>query len=613
MLPPSSSGANPQEQALSASPLHHEWVSEIIRPLKPIFMEVLAVSLFVNILALCAPIFTLQVYDRVVSSGGLTTLQGLVIGMVLVALFDFALRQVRARILQTVALRVDVLVGKRLFEKLLSLPLRTLETKPAAFWQLLFRDVEVVRNTLSGASAVLMADLPFALLFLVLIFVLATPLGVVLLVVMPVFGFLAWYSARAQQKAAKREKRTLSSRDTLIAELIQGRATIKALALDDRMRPLWEERTAASIEEAIMRGTKNDTHVNLSASLTMMTNVILTTVGALFIVAHEMTMGSLIASNMLMGRLLGPLNQLVGSWKTYLGFRQSVERLGEIFNAPQELQESRIDLGRPRGELTSEGATFRYQKDAAPTLDSVNFKVVPGGITAVVGPNGSGKTTLLKLLMGLYPCESGRVLLDGADIAQFTRRELATWMGYVPQECVLFSGSIRDNIAQGTADATDEDILRASRQSGVHPFIIDLPEGYGTSVGEGGSILSGGQRQRLVLARALVGNPPVLLLDEPSSNLDRRAEEDLARTLVELAKDHTIVMVTHSPVLLSVSNRVVALDKGRILAAGPSSEILPRLFARPAPPPAAASAPPAAPAAATAPAPVPAPTGGGAA
>jgi ATP-binding cassette subfamily C protein LapB len=574
-------------------------VAEIVRPLKPVFLEVLAVSLFVNILALSAPIFTLQVYDRVVGSGGLTTLQGLVIGMILVAVFDFTLRQLRARILQTVALRVDVLVGKRLFEKLMALPLRTLETKPAAFWQLLFRDVEVVRNTLSGASAVLIADLPFAVLFLVLIFILALPLGVVLVVVMPIFGFLAWYSARAQQKAAKREKRTLAGRDTLIAELIQGRATIKALALDGRMRPLWEERTAASIEEAIMRGTKNDTHVNLSAALTMMTNVTLTTVGALFIVSHEMTMGALVASNMLMGRLLGPLNQLVGSWKTYLGFRQSVERLGEVFNASQELQESRIDLGRPKGELTVEGATFRYLRDAAPTLDNISLRIAPGGLTAIVGPNGSGKTTLLKLLMGLYPCESGRVLLDHADIAQFTRRELATWMGYVPQECVLFSGSIRDNIAQGMSDATDDDILRASRLSGVHPFIIDLPEGYGTPVGEGGNVLSGGQRQRLVLARALVGDPPVLLLDEPSSNLDRKAEEDLARNLVELSKSHTVVMVTHSPVLLSVSNRVVALDKGKILAAGPSSEILPRLFARPAAPPAPAPAAPAAPAPAT--------------
>lgn len=572
-----------QEHDPHHMPQRHEWVADIVRPLKPIFLEVIAISLFVNILALCAPIFTLQVYDRVVGSGGLTTLQGLVIGMVLVAAFDFVLRQLRARILQTVALRVDVAVGTKLFEKLLALPLRMLESKPAAFWQLLFRDVEVVRNTLSGASAVLIADLPFTLLFFVLIFVLAAPLGFVLLVILPVFGALAWYSARAQQKAAKREKRTLTGRDTLIAELIAGRTTIKALALDDRMRPMWEERTAHAIEEAILRGTKNDTHVNLSASLTMMTNVTLTTVGALFIVAHEMTMGALIASNMLMGRLLGPMNQLVGSWKTYLGFRQSVERLGEIFHAPEELKEGRIDLGRPKGDVTTEGVTFRYQKDAAPTLDAVNIRAPVGSITAIVGPNGSGKTTLLKVLMGLYECESGRVMLDQADIAQFTRRELTAWMGYVPQECVLFSGSIRDNIAQGTADPTDEQILKASRLAGVHPFIIDLPDGYGSSVGEGGSILSGGQRQRLVLARALVGDPPVLLLDEPSSNLDRRAEEDLARNLIELAKSHTIIMVTHSPVLLSVSNRVVALDKGRVLAAGPSAEILPKLFARPAP------------------------------
>jgi ATP-binding cassette subfamily C protein LapB len=558
------------------------WLDDIVKPLRPVFAEVMAISFFVNLLALGAPVFTLQVYDRVVYSGGLTTLQGLVIGMLILAVFDFVLRQTRARVMQTVALKVDVEVGRRLFEKLTALPLRHLETRPAAYWQALFRDVETVRNTLSGASALLVADLPFAFLFLSLIFIIATPLAWVLMAAMPFFLFLAWRSGSAQNTAAGKEKRTLISRDTLIAEMIAGRATIKALALDSAIRPIWEEKTATSIEDSAARGSTSDGFVNMTASLTMLINVTMTTVGALFIVDQKLTVGSLVASNMLMGKLLSPLNQLVGTWKTYAAFRQSVERLSDMFAAPQELRESGIKHEKPKGNLATEEVTFRYAKGAAPTLDTISLAFGPG-VTAIIGPNGCGKTTLIKALMGLYAPDSGRVTLDGADIAQFTRRELADWMGYCPQECVLFSGTIRDNIAHGGVGVSDEDIINAARLAGVHQTIIDLPDGYGTPVGEGGNVLSGGQRQRIVMARALVGDPPVLILDEPSSNLDRKAEEDLARTLSDLGKTHSVIMVTHSPVLLAACQQVVALDRGRVVSQGHPADLLPRLFGRSAP------------------------------
>jgi ATP-binding cassette subfamily C protein LapB len=557
------------------------WIVEIIDPLKPIFSEVMAFSLFVNILALAAPIFTLQVYDRVVGSGGLTTLQGLVIGMGVVVFFDLVLRQSRARIMQTVALKIDVIVGRKLFEKIVSLPLRTLETKPSAFWQILFRDVETVRNTLSGASAILVVDLPFTILFLTVMFIIATPLATVLMIAMPLFMFVAWRSGTVQQSATQKERKSASSRDTLIAEVIAARNTVKALSLDRAMKPLWEEKSAEAIEDAIVRGARNDGFVNMTASLSMITTIAVTTVGALYIVDHQLTMGALVASNMLMGRLLSPLNQLVGTWKTFAGFRQSVTRLGDVFTQASDNLKSAIQIERPKGKLSAEKVVFSYAQGAAPVLNEISLEFSPG-LTAIIGPNGSGKTTFMKVMLGLYPCSSGRVLLDGADIAQFGRAELAGWLGYVPQECVLFSGSIRDNIAHGATDPSDDQIIKAATQSGVHAFIVDMPGGYATAVGEGGGILSGGQRQRLVIARALVCDPPVLLLDEPSSNLDRKAEEDLAKTLVALARTRTVLMVTHSPVLLSVCHRVVALDHGRVIADGPPAGILARLFGRPA-------------------------------
>ncbi|MEE9544639.1 MAG: ATP-binding cassette domain-containing protein [Rhodospirillales bacterium] len=535
-------------------------------------------SAFVNVLALAVPVFTLRVYDRVVAHAGLGTLEGLIIGMAFIVIFDYALRQSRSRIMQTVALRVDVLIGRKLFNKVMELPLQTLESQTSAHWQSLFRDVDTVRNALSGASAILVADLPFAILFLGLIFVIAPAIAWVLLIILPVFTFVAWRSGNVMAAANSEERQTSQSRDSLIAEIISGRTTIKALALDGAMRPLWEDKHADNIEKSILRGGKTDTYSNIGASLSMMTSIAVTTVGAIAIIDQRLTIGALIATNMLSGRLLGPLNQLVTQWRTYTSFKQSVERLGEVFNTPSERQESKVKLVRPNGEITAEHISFSYSEDQQPVVDRVNVTIKAGGVHALVGRNGSGKTTLLKLLLGLYKPSDGRVLLDGADISQFTRSELARWIGYVPQECVLFAGSVHDNIVNRFPEATDEQLIKAATAAGVHKFIIDMPDGYATEIGEAGSRLSGGQRQRIAIARALVGDPSVLLLDEPSSSLDRQAEQELRRTLLDIGRDRTVVIVTHSPILLAICKDLVALDKGKVALAGPAKEILPRLF-----------------------------------
>lgn len=535
-------------------------------------------SFFINALALAVPVFTMQVYDRVVYHAGISTLEGLVLGMLFVLIFDYVLRQSRSRILQRVALRVDAAVGQLVFEKFMSLPLKTLESKPGAYWQTLFRDVDVVRNTLSGASAVLMADLPFAILFLGVIFVVAPAIAWVLLILLPVFVFVAWRSGNVVASANDEERDASQSRDSLIAEMIAGRTTIKALALDRAIRPVWEERHAQNIERAVTRGGKTDTYSNLGAALTMVTTVCLTAVGAIAIIDQRLTIGGLIATNMLSGRLIGPLNQLVNQWRTYSSFRQAVDRLGQLFAEPGERLEAGIKMDRPRGEIAIENVTFAYDEGSAAVVDNVSFKIAQGGVNALVGRNGSGKTTLLKILQGLYLPTSGRILLDGADISQFSRSELATWIGYVPQENVLFAGTVRDNIANRIPDASDEEIIHAAKAAGIHQFIIDQPDGYATEIGEAGQRLSGGQRQRISIARALVGRPPVLLLDEPSSSLDRQAEHDLRKTLEEIGHVCTVVVVTHSPILLSACRDLFALDRGRLALAGPAQDILPRLF-----------------------------------
>jgi len=549
-----------------------------MKPIMPVFREVLAMSFFVNTLALAVPVFTMQVYDRVVYHAGISTLEGLVLGMLFVLVFDYILRQSRSRILQRVALRVDVTLGQMVFDKFMALPLMTLESKPGAYWQTLFRDIDVVRNTLSGAAAVLMADLPFAILFLGVVFVVAPAIAWVLLILLPVFVFVAWRSGNVVASANDEERDAAQSRDSLIAEMIAGRTTIKALALDRAIRPIWEERHALNIERSVARGGKTDTYSNLGSSLTMLTTVCLTAVGAIAIIDLRLTIGGLIATNMLSGRLIGPLNQLVNQWRTYSGFRQAADRLGQLFEEPGERVQTDIKMDKPRGSITVENASFSYDENGAAVVDNVSLKIAQGGVNALVGRNGSGKTTLLKILQGLYLPTSGRVLLDGADISQFSRTELAMWIGYVPQENVLFAGSVRDNIAHRIPDASDEEIIRAAKAAGIHQFIIDQPDGYATEIGEAGQRLSGGQRQRISIARALVGQPPVLLLDEPSSSLDRQAEHDLRKTLEEIGKTCTVVIVTHSPILLAACRDLFALDRGRLALAGPAQEILPRLF-----------------------------------
>lgn len=558
----------------ATAPQTRMWLRPVLRPLRPLFRQVLAISLFVNVMALAAPVFVLQVYDRVVFHAGLSTLQGLVIGMMLVLAFDFMLRQTRSRAMQSVSLRIDVEVGRALFDKVMALPLRTLESRPTSYWQILFRDLDTVRNTLAGSTAVLVADLPFAVLFLVLVFIIAEPVAVVLLIALALFMALAWLSGRSVAAAAGREKTTQQGRDALMAETIMGRTTIKALALEDHLRPLWEAQQAATIERSMERGTQTDRFVNLGQMMTVATTVAMTGVGALAIINQDMTMGGLVAANMLSGRLLGPLNQLVGAWRTFAGFRQSVERLDALFALHEDRTESKIALSRPKGVLRAEDVTFRYRPEGQPVVDRLSLDIVPGGVTAVMGANGSGKSTLLKLLLGLYTPNEGRVLIDGADIAQFTRRELAAWMGYVPQECVLFDGTIRDNIAQGMPGATDSDILRAAELAGVHSFVVDLPDGYATKVGEAGALMSGGMRQRIAIARALVGDPPVLLMDEPSGSLDRIAEQQLRDALAALGQDRTIVVVSHSPVLLQGCRTILVLDHGRIAVGGPAADVL---------------------------------------
>jgi ATP-binding cassette subfamily C protein LapB len=550
----------------------------IVTSLGKALPELLTMSFFINLLALASPIFVMQVYDRVIALAGMTTLQALVLGMLAIIVLDFVLRQARSRILQNVALAIDIDLGRRLFKKFSDLPLRLLESRSGHTWLFMFRDIETVRNTLSGALVVAFVDLPFVLMFLGFVVWLAPPLAWVFLSVSIAFVLLALWNAFSVSRASNAERQAIMDRDRLLNEIVLGRATMKALAIAEPMRRAWEASHATSIESSLVRGRRADGSTNFGQSLGIIATTSLTAAGAMAILDLKMTVGGLVAANLLAGRFISPLTQLVANWRTFAGFRDSARRLSGILAAPGERVEKPMDLPRPKGWVKLEDVIFRYVEEGAPALDNITVRFGPGGLHAIVGANGSGKTTLLKVLQGLYPPVEGRVLLDGGDIAQFPRAQAAEWIGFVPQDGFLFNGSIRDNIARFRSDITDAQILEAAKTAGAHDFIASLPSGYSTALGEGGAGLSTGQRQRIAIARALVTNPPIIVMDEPTGNLDPDAEMQMRAALRRLATDHTVIVATHSTGVLQVADSVTVLGGGRIVLAGKADQVLPKLL-----------------------------------
>ena len=554
-----------------------KFLNAVLRPIQVRLPELLGMSFFINVLSLAVPIFVLQVYDRVVFQAGLTTLQGLVLGVILAIAFDFVLRQVRGRIIQRVAVRIDADVGRTLFAKLANLPLTAIESKTMPQWQVLHRDAETVRNVCAGPPVLLFLDLPFVVLFVGVVWIIAAPIAWILTLIVPVFILVAVVSQKMLARSSELEKKAQTERDAMVAEMIAGRGAMKSLGLGPSLADRWEDRQSKLVLSSIRRGTLTDSFNHVGMTLSLGSSVAMTAVGALAIIDGQLTMGALIAANMLTNKIVGPMNQLVGIWRQVIAFRGSAQRLGELFALADESGGDALDRPRPDGNLVLENVCFSYAQDAASVVDGVTSAFPAQRMHGIIGPNGSGKTTTLKLLQRLYVPQEGRVLLDGADMTQFSRTQLAHWIGYVPQDPFLFGGSIKDNIAQGQEDASDEAILKAATLAGVGEFVDDLKDGYETDVGEGGRKLSSGQRQRLAIARALFNDPVVLLLDEPSANLDKASEEHLIQVLRELSATRTIVVVTHSPGLLRACDTITALNKGVVALAGDAQDVLGQL------------------------------------
>lgn len=566
-------------------------VQHIIRQSFPLLKRAALLSVFVNLVGYFPAIFSLQVYDRVIYRSGLNTLTALVIGVVIMLVADFMLRSIRAKFLRIAAVRIDGEISNKLLQKFLAIPLRDLESRSTAHWYALFKDVDTVRVVWSGAVAMTMLEVPFAILGLVIIAIVAMPALPIVVLGLVALSLLSWYGAGEFRKRRVEEFNLARQRDEVLAEVCRGREAIKALVQDESANRAWLQSYNSWVQESYVRNGEQEDQRELSSTIMLVMTVAITTFGAISVINQWMTVGGLIASGMLATKSIAPLAQLCGFWRSIAHSREATDRLNQVFDVEEERADSKLDLPMPSGAIRLENVVYQHLGAPKPVLKGVSAQIGPRGIYGVAGDNGAGKSTLLKILRGLYQPQQGRVLLDEYDLAQFSRKDLAKWISFLPQTSQLFEGTIVDNLRRSNPDATDEQIILAAKRSGAHDFIAKLPDGYMTEVGEGGNRLSGGQRRRVAITQAFLSDAPVLLMDEPTNDLDFATETHLMAIFKSLAQVKTIVMVTHSVRLMSITEKIIYLDKESKLHVGSTPEMLKLLYGINMPKPAVAVAP----------------------
>jgi len=512
-------------------------------------------SLPISLLGLLPAIFLLQVYNRVISRGGNATLIAMVAGVLCFLGLEIWLRKKRARALREAGATIDREVNQALMHAMLRSPLASLEQRPASQWLQLFRDIAAMRSYVTGSLPTFMLDLPMAVLALIVIGIIAWPVLPVILVAMIILGILAWWWADEVRSGRVDEIDQARVLDRGTAEICNARATLKVLGYDGAARNAWQASYDQWLAESFRKNGDIENARETMQVLMTLFSVAVITVGALAINAQWMTIGSLMAVNLLSSKALAPVAHLAGSWRSLARANEATARLQAALQEPVEAEPQSIDLPRPRGAFRLEQVSFQYANGHT-VLENISLEFGSGGIHAIVGRNGAGKSTLAKLLAGLYQPSQGSISLDEYDMAQFSRADLGRWIGCLSQHTYWFSGPIVESLRLVNPEADDKQILAATQLSGAHGFISRLPQGYQTELGEGGAGLSPGELRKLGLAQLFLRNPSVLILDEPSNDLDFESETALLQTLRHIAQKHTVVVVTHSARVASQAQRI---------------------------------------------------------
>ena len=552
------------------------WFIPAIVKYRTFLGEVLVASFFLQLFALLTPLFTQVVIDKVLVHKGFTTLYVLAVGMIALALFDAMLGGLRTYLFSHTTNRIDVGLGAQLFRHVLALPLAYFEARRVGDTVARVRELEHIRQFLTSHSVTVVLDVLFTVVFLAVMWFYSPILTLVVMGSLPLYALLSVVITPAIRARLHEKFNRGAENQSFLVEAISGIQTVKALAVEPPLLRKWEEQLAGYVR-ASFRATSVMTIAGQTATcIQKVTTVAVLWMGAYRVIDGDLTIGQLIAFTMLSAQVTGPLLRLVNLWQEFQQVGISVQRLGDILNTQPEpsYNPNRTTLPQVNGHIVFEDVTFRYRPDGSEVLRKVSFAVTPGQVIGLVGRSGSGKSTMAKLIQRLYVPERGRILVDGVDLAQVDPAWLRRQVGVVLQENFLFNCSVRDNVALTDPGLAMEQVIQAAKLAGAHEFILELPEGYDTMVGEHGCSLSGGQRQRIAIARALVANPRILIFDEATSALDYESEAIIQQNMAHISRGRTVIIIAHRLSTVRPAHQIYVVEKGEIVEQGPHEELV---------------------------------------
>ncbi|PKN40200.1 MAG: type I secretion system permease/ATPase [Deltaproteobacteria bacterium HGW-Deltaproteobacteria-18] len=558
-----------------------KWFWGTIFHFLPIYRHVILATIFINLLAIASPLFTMNVYDRVVPNNALETLWVLAVGVGIAFFFDFALRNLRGYFVDVAGRNSDILVASKLMSHILSI---RLDHKPESTGALVnnMREFDSLREFFSSTTLLALVDLPFLILFITIIFYIGGPVAVVPAVIAPIVILVGIILQGPLKRAIEGGYKESTQKNALLVETVSGLETIKTSRAEGSMLGRWENIVGMGAKSAIRSKSLSTFSLSFTqfASQIVYCGVIIW--GVYRISEGLMTMGGLIACSILVGRAMAPLGAVAAMLTRLQQSRMALKNLDLLMQIPSERPD---DVQHPehqdlRASITFEDVSFKYPNALTNALSHVDLHIAQGERVAIIGKMGSGKTTLGKLINGLYEPQKGAVKIGGLDIRQIDPAELRAKIGYMAQDNFLFHGTVRENITLGAPHVSDQALLRAATIAGVTDFIKNNPAGFNLQVGERGLALSGGQRQAITIARTLLLDPDIVILDEPSSSMDVGVEAVLKLRLSSALKGKTLVLITHRPSLLSLATRVIAIEGGSIIADGPRNEVLAELQKR---------------------------------
>jgi len=545
-----------------------------------IYRDVLVASVLINLFAVASPLFVMNVYDRVVPNSAIETLWVLAIGVSIVFGFDLLLRTLRGRFIDAAGGRADMLMSARLYERVLGLRLEARPASAGAFANNL-REFDGIRDFFTSLTLTTIVDVPFSLLFLLVIWLIAGPLVLIPLAAIPLLIAYGLYVQPRLREAAQQGMRAAAQKNATLVESLVEAETVRALGVEGRLQRLLERSNAENVRWNIEARGWALSATNLATFLQQLVSVGVVVFGVYLIAAGQLSMGALIAAVILSGRAVLPLAAVAGLLTRFYQANAALQALDEVMQLPVERPDGKVFVTRPvlQGEIEFDHVNFTYPGQEIPAIKDASFRIKAGERVAIIGRIGSGKTTINRLIAGLYQPQDGAVRLDGIDMRQLDPGDLRHNVAYVSQDSQLLFGTVRDNLTLGVGQVDDEVIVRAAELSGVASFVNRHPLGFDMPVGEQGGRLSGGQRQAVALARALVQDAPVLLLDEPTGSMDNSSEEHIRRELATVIEGRTVVLITHRASLLDLVERVIVVDAGQIVADGPKSQVLEALRA----------------------------------